>query len=58
MRYLELGPLIDAVPGVQHVETLLINGVAGDLLLPGVAPLPARADDPTDPTTVTVEAVA
>ena len=58
VRYLEVGALLDAVPGVLHVESLLINGGTTDLLLPGAAPLPARPDDPTDPTTVSVEAAA
>lgn len=53
VRYLELAAVLSAVSGVRFVEDLTINNGTADVALPGVAPLPARLDDPTDPSTVT-----
>lgn len=52
VRYLDLARVIGTVPGVAFLSALTINGVAGDLTLTGVAPLPALPTDPTDPSTV------
>lgn len=40
VRYLDLAAELDRVAGVRFPTTLTINGVAADLVLAGVAPLP------------------
>lgn len=51
LRYFEVASIINAVGGVNYINTLTINGVAGDLTLTGNAPLIASA--PTLNITVT-----
>lgn len=40
VRYLEVAQVVNAVDGVDYVESLTVNGVTTDVPLDGVAPLP------------------
>jgi hypothetical protein len=51
VRYLDLARALGSVPGVAYLTSLTINGTAGDLTLPGRAPLPSPATGMT-PSTV------
>lgn len=53
VRYLEVARIAGSAAGVAYLSSLTVNGTTTDFTLPGVAPLPAAADDPTDPSTVT-----
>lgn len=51
----EIFYIVRDTPNVIDVPILTLNGGTADVALAGVAPLPAPADDPTAPTTVTVQ---
>lgn len=52
VRLLDVVKVIGNVTGVAYINSVTINGSAGDLALPGVAALPAPLDDPIDPSTI------
>lgn len=53
MRLFDVARVIGSVPGVLYLDSLTLNGVAADLALDGVAPLPAPVDAEDDPSTIT-----
>lgn len=54
VRYLDIVQVLGRVPGVESTQLVTLNGSSGvDVLLSGVAALPAAFDDPTNPSTVT-----
>lgn len=53
VRYNQVIQVIGSVDGVTYVESVTINGVAADLALSGVAPLPTSPNADTTPSTVT-----
>lgn len=53
VRYLELARIAGSAEGVAYLSSLTLNGGTGDLTLDGVGALPAAADDPLAPSTVT-----
>lgn len=53
VRYLEAARVAGSAAGVAFVSSLTINGVEGDLVLAGVAPLPASPTDLVAPSTCT-----
>lgn len=56
--YLEAAAVLSSLDAVRRVVTLTINGQTADVTLPGVAPLPAPLDDPTDPSTISGQATS
>lgn len=52
VRYLELAAVLNAVDGLDYLTTLTLNGNTSDVVLAGVAPLPATTTD-ADPTIIT-----
>lgn len=53
VRFLDLARVAGSAPGVAYLAELTLNGGTTDVTLAGRAPLPAPADHPTAPTTVT-----
>lgn len=53
VRYLELARVAGSASGVAYLSGLTLNGGTADFVLGGVAALPASADDPVNPSTVT-----
>lgn len=52
MRYLQLARIAGSAPGVAYLESITINGVAGDYELPGTAALPTSPLAAVAPSTV------
>ncbi len=48
VRLFEVVEVLNRVDGVHYVSSLTINGVAGDLAMSGIAPLPNVVDPSTD----------
>ncbi|BBH17512.1 hypothetical protein Back2_17990 [Nocardioides baekrokdamisoli] len=53
VRFTDAIRVAGAVAGVAYISSLTVNGSTADLVLAGVAALPAPLDDPTAPSTVT-----